>query len=217
MNKLLRFFLLSILLAPNLCQGQANQNQDSNSGFSPAEFRKLAAGCAPSIPLVTLRAIVHTESGFRPYALSLDYPHRTAREQGLTNGQILLARQPRTLTEARIWADWFLKHHHSVSIGLAQISTQHVRSLGLTADQLFDPCINMQAAARLLTAKYREAAARLGEGQAALYLALSEYNSGSSVIGFENGYVSAVINEQFYSAPHAENSSQHFALDKHEP
>jgi type IV secretion system protein VirB1 len=191
-------FLLLIILAPlPRCHGQAKNNQDSNDRLSQAAFRDLAARCTPNIPLTTLRAIVRAESGFRPYALSLDYPQRTAREQGLADGQILLARQPKTLAEARIWAEWFLKHRRSVSVGLAQISTRHSASLGLTVDDLFDPCRNLQAAARLLTTKYRDAAANLGEGQAALRRALSEYNSGSSLIGFENGYVADVVDGEF--------------------
>lgn len=187
-------FLLLIILAPlPRCHCQAKNNQGSNDRLSQAAFRQLATRCAPNVPLVTLHALVSAESSFHPFALSLDYPHRTAREQGLMNGEILLARQPKNLAEARMWTDWFLRHHRSVSIGLAQISTQQLGNLGLTLDQLFDPCTNIQAGERLLTARYQEAAATLGEGQAALYQALSEYNSGSRMIGFENGYVARVL------------------------
>ncbi len=80
---------------------------------------------------------------------------------------------------------------------LLQVSTRHAADLALTADQLFDPCANIRAGAQILKAQYRRAAAVLGEGQEALQQALSEYNSGSSVLGFANGYVSKVVTEEF--------------------
>jgi type IV secretion system protein VirB1 len=147
---------------------------------------------------VTLRAIARTESAFHQYALSLDHPKRTAREQGLSDGGIFLARQPKDLAEALAWAHWLIDHGRSVSVGLMQVSTQHAADLGVTVDQLFDPCTNVQAGARLLTDKYQEAARSLGEGQAALTRALSEYNSGSISVGLENGYVATVIDREFH-------------------
>ena len=157
----------------------------------------MAGKCAPDVPLVTLRAIARAESAFRPYALSLDYPQRTAREQGLSQGGIFLARQPRDAAEARTWAHWLVQHGHSVSIGLMQISTRHARDLNLTADQLFDPCTNLRAGAQILKAAYQQAAAVRGKGQDALRHALSSYNSGSEILGFDNGYVSNVVEGDF--------------------
>ena len=185
------------LLALSSCMAQTNKSE-TNAKISSAHFRAIAAACAPEIPIVTLRAIVRGESAFHPYALSLDYPQRTAKEQGFAGGQIFLARQPRTLEEARGWAWWLIHQGKSVSIGLMQVSTEHMTDLGLTADDLFDPCTNLRAGAELLKTKYERAAAQSGEGQEALRVALSEYNSGSSVLGFDNGYVWNVIDGEFY-------------------
>jgi Transglycosylase SLT domain len=191
-------FALSITLSSLvLCQAQIRHTQEWNDRLTPEEFRRLAAACAPDVPLITLRAIARTESAFHRYALSLDYPQRTAKEQGFTNGGILLAQQPKNLAEALAWTHWLLRRGRSVSIGLMQISTQHAANFGLSADQLFDPCINIRAGAQILTAQYRRAAAVLGEGQEALQQALSEYNSGSSVLGLTNGYVSSVVTGEF--------------------
>jgi type IV secretion system protein VirB1 len=88
-----------------------------------------------------------------------------------------------------------VEHGHSVSIGLLQVNTEHAGTLGLTPDQLFDPCTNIHAGARLLATYYRLAASVLGEGQEALHYALSGYNSGSPVAGFRNGYVDAVVSK----------------------
>ena len=185
------------LVAPSPAQERSPQHL--NTRLSPAEFRAIAAACAPGIPLATLHAIARAESAFHPYALSLDHPRRTAREQRFKAGEIFLARQPTNLAEARAWTRWLLERGRSVSIGLVQISTQHAANLGLSVDQLFDPCTNLRAGARVLTAEYQRAAAVRGEGQDALRQALSEYNSGSSTVGFDNGYVSSVVNGEFFS------------------
>jgi len=181
------------------CPAQERRTQYLNARLSPREFRAVAAACAPDIPLATLRAIARAESAFHPYALSLDHPRRTAREQGFGAGEIFLARQPTDLAEARAWTHWLLERGRSVSIGLVQISTQHAADLGITVDQLFDPCTNLRAGARVLTAEYQRAAAVRGEGQDALQQALSKYNSGSSTLGFDNGYVTSVVNGEFLS------------------
>ncbi len=164
-----------------------------NAPLAPSEFKALAQRCAADVPVITLRAIARAESAFRPYALSLNYPKRTAAEQGLHGGGMFLARQPRTLDEARAWTRYLVNRRKSVSIGLLQINSEHASDFGLTWDQLFDPCTNMRVGAHLLTAYYRQAAAVLGDGQQALQFALSGYNSGLPLVGFSNGYVDTVI------------------------
>lgn len=149
------FILTATLLSVSACMAQTGGTELDNTKLSSAEFRTLAAACAPDVPLVTLRAIARAESAFHFYALSLDYPRRTAQEHGFADGGIFLSRQPRNLTEARAWTQWLLRNGRSVSIGLMQISTQHAADLGLTPDQLFDPCTNIRAGAQLLRAKYQ--------------------------------------------------------------
>lgn len=194
-----RAFVLALVITLPIAGPSRAQEEDTerNVRVAPEVFRGLAATCAPEISFVTLRAIARAESAFHPYALSLNYPSRVAREHGLNDGGITLARQPRTKAEGLAWTHYLLKRGRSVSVGLMQINTQLARELGVTVDQLFDPCTNMKAGARLLAAKYREAARTLGEGQTALHRALSEYNSGSAVVGLNNGYVTSVIDGEF--------------------
>lgn len=193
-------FALAIAISVAVrCAAQFTDAERLNTRLKAAEFGRFATACAPTIPLVTLRAIARAESAFHPYALSLNYPRRTAREHGLSTGEIGLARQPRTLAEARAWTQYLLKRGQTVSIGLMQINTEHAAELGLTVDQLFDPCTNIRAGARLLAAKYQESVAIRGEGQDALVRALSEYNSGYPLIGFDNGYVSSVVDGEFHA------------------
>ena len=192
------FALLIPLAVTDLCNAQVQDAEQRNERLTLMEFRGIAATCAPGIPLVTLRAIARAESAFHPYAVSLNYPRRTAREHGLSTGGINFARQPRTRAEALAWTYYLLKRGRSVSVGLMQVNTEHVADLGLSVDQLFDPCTNVRAGARLLAAKYEAAAAIGGEGQEALQQALSEYNSGSAVVGVANGYVASVVSGEFY-------------------
>ena len=195
-------FVLGVsLLAVSVCAAQGNYAQRANARLSAAEFSTLAAACAPNVPVVTLRAIARAESAFHPYALSLNYPKRVAQEQGIESGGLFLARQPRSLEEAREWARWLSGRDRSVSIGLLQINSEQAAGLGLTPEQLFDPCTNIRAGARLLSMYYRQAAVVLGDGQQALQYALSGYNSGSPLVGFRNGYVKAVINGEFSQPP----------------
>ena len=192
------FTLLIPLAVTGLCNAQVEDAQQRNERLTLVEFRRIAATCAPEIPLVTLRAIARVESAFHPYALSLNYPRRTAREHGLSTGGINFARQPRTKAEELAWTYYLLKRGRSVSVGLMQVNTEHVADLGLSMDQLFDPCTNVRAGARLLAAKYQAAAAIGGEGQQALQQALSEYNSGYPLTGVDNGYVSSVVDGEFH-------------------
>ena len=134
-------------------------------------------------------------------ALSLDHPGRTAIEHGFKEGGIFLARQPTNLAEARAWTHWLLKHGQTVSIGLVQVSTQRAADLRVSVDELFEPCTNIRAGARLLTTEYQRAAAVRGEGQEALRQALSEYNSGSPTLGLDNGYISSVERGELYAKP----------------
>jgi type IV secretion system protein VirB1 len=195
-----------LLSATAVCLAQTAATDNRRLGAK--EFRALAQRCAPEIPLITLRAIARAESAFRPYALSLNYPKRTAREHGLQDGEILLARQPRSLAEARAWMRYLFAHGRSVSIGLFQINSEHAARLGVTPDELFDPCTNVKAGARLLKAYYRQAAAVVGEGQQALQYALSGYNSGLPLVGFKNGYVDAVLAGELSATPHDAGESR---------
>ena len=103
----------------------------------------------------------------------------------------------RTLNEAQAWTRYLVNRGRSVSIGLLQVNSEHAARLGLTWVQLFDPCTNMRVGAHLLTADYRQAAAVLGDGEQALQFALSGYNSGLPLVGFSNGYVDTVIQDEF--------------------
>lgn len=156
------------------------------------DFDNLARTCAPMVAIETLRGIARTESAYRPHALSINYPLRTASKDGRPGRYAFLTRQPKDTGEAIQWAKDLIAGGYTVSIGLVQINSEHLSNLGATVEQAFDPCVNLRLGAALFTEKYRTAVKRLGSGQAALDEALSTYNSGSTVMGFQNGYVQSV-------------------------
>lgn len=143
-------------------------------------LEQLVLHCAPNVAAPTMMAIVRVESGGNPLALNV-------------NGNRRLARQPYSRGEAIAWSDWLIRNGYSVDLGLAQINSGNLRRLGMTHEQMFDPCLNLRAGARILTENYVEASQKYGAGQTALRASISAYNTGNHRDGFANGYVSKVV------------------------
>ena len=180
-----------LLLTASAIHGQTSQNARPPH-LSTQAFLSLAERCAPEVPSGALLAVARTESDLRVDALSLNRPQTAARRAGYRGARLLLGKQPKNHEEAIRWMHWFEKHHYTVSIGLMQINSEMSALIGVTPEQLFEPCTNVRIGARILLAAYAAQASELGEGFAALDRALSLYNSGSPKMGFDNGYVAAV-------------------------
>lgn len=138
----------------------------------------LAAQCAPNVAPATIAAIVQTESQGFEWALNVNGLGRkvvpTSREQAIT-----LARH-------------YVGKGYSVDLGLGQINSRNMKALGLTWENVFDPCTNIAAAGAVLSGNYHSVRAGL-HPQRALRIALSMYNTGSQSRGFSNGYVGKVV------------------------
>ncbi|MET1756493.1 lytic transglycosylase domain-containing protein [Novosphingobium sp. RD2P27] len=138
----------------------------------------LAAQCAPAVAPHTIAAIVQAESSNYLYAVNV-------------NGLARQPRRPRSEAEAIATAKAYVERGHSVDMGLGQINSKNMRWLGLTWDTVFEPCVNVEAAGRVLLTNFRSV--RDGRTpQQALRVALSMYNTGSQSRGFRNGYVARV-------------------------
>lgn len=137
----------------------------------------LAAQCAPGVAPETLLSLAHTESRFDPLAI------------GVNGGK-----NPPSVTtaaDAAITAKRYIAAGYSIDLGIAQINSANLGWLGLSVEDAFDPCRNLAAAARVLTANYATASRRFA-GRAALDVALSMYNTGDPQRGYRNGYVGRV-------------------------
>jgi type IV secretion system protein VirB1 len=136
----------------------------------------LALECAPNVAVSTMGAIIRVESGGNPLAMNVN----RLKVQPVV---------PKTAPEVAALAKEWIARGFTVDLGLAQINSANLPALGLTVEQVLDPCNNIRAGAKILTAGYGRAVAVHGPGQRALQAALSEYNTGDAQKGFRNGYV----------------------------
>jgi type IV secretion system protein VirB1 len=127
-----------------------------------------------------MERIVAAESAGSALAINLN-----SREEDLV-------RQPRDVEEAVAMARWLLLHGYNFDAGIAQVNSSNFQRLGLSPENLFYPCTNLRAGAKVLDECLLLARARLGEGPQAEQGALSCYNTGSLSRGVRNGYVAAV-------------------------
>lgn len=130
--------------------------------------------CADMVAPETIRANIQVESSGRPFALNV---------QGI--GSLY----PHSASEAAALVRRYLREGRRVDAGLMQINSRNFAVLGLTPDNVFEPCTNIRAGGVILSGAYRRAALAVGDGQLALQMALSAYNTGSMRRGFLNGYV----------------------------
>lgn len=142
------------------------------------------AACAPFVAPATLAAVARVESAGKPLAINVNKGPRVPT--------------PANAADAARTARYWIGRGHSVDLGLMQVNSRNLGRLGVTVEQMFDPCLNIRAGATILAENYATAANRRGHGQNALMDALSAYNTGSFTRGYSNGYVGRYLN-----MPHA--------------
>jgi type IV secretion system protein VirB1 len=154
-----------------------------------ASLNETLARCAPHIDPNTMRSIVTVESSENPYAIGIDTPG------------MRLARQPKTREEAVVTAQWLHDNGYRYGAGWAQISHRNFERLGLTPENVFDPCLNLQASQKILIDDYQIAqASNTADAVSAVLITLSRYNTGDNDRGFRNGYVKKVVKAATQSA-----------------
>jgi type IV secretion system protein VirB1 len=151
----------------------------AQSNVPRAGFTQLARNCATNVDVVTLAALVRTESGFNPFAIGVVGAH--------------LERQPTSLAEALATVRVLEARGFSYSVGLAQVNNRNFAKYGETAASLFEPCRNLRAGAAILTDCFARSSATRVDQQSALRAALSCYYSGNFTTGFRAGYVGKVV------------------------
>ena len=140
-----------------------------------AVVAQLATRCAPFVAFETLAAVIRMESGFEPLAIGVN---RGSASFPATHGEAVA-----------VATDLIERQRRSVDLGLMQINSANLASLGLSIADAFEPCRNIAAGARLLQQGYAAALRTEADPQGALRVALSRYNTGSPERGFANGYV----------------------------
>ena len=146
--------------------------------ISDADFARLAARCAPGVPVWVLRGVARTESDFHPWMLH--------------DNSTRASDSPASLAAAEAEAAAWMAEGHSVDLGLMQINTANLPALGMTIGTALDPCASLAGGAAVLRAAYGSGPVYASQ-QAALLMALSIYNTGSPLKGIMNGYARKVM------------------------
>ena len=120
--------------------------------------------CAPEVAPVTMAAVVQTESGGWPWTINVN---------GLPGGSMRFNDQQAAVTAAVR----YIRMGYKVDLGIAQVDSENLPWLGLSVQQIFNPCSNLQAAQRILVGAYHQAGA---SGTQSLYGAFQAYNSGNT-------------------------------------
>ena len=135
-------------------------------------FSELAGQCAPKVNHQTLNALVGNESSYNPYAI------------GVVDG--VLERQPQSRNEAVATAERLEQEGYNFSVGIGQFNIKNIRAMGLTVDEMFDACRNLEVSSELLVGYYTQSLKETPEPQQALRQALSRYYSGNPRRGFQS-------------------------------
>lgn len=125
-----------------------------------------------------LQAIIKTESNNNPLAISINTRH-------------YVVTQPKTEAQAKKLIKDLMSKHINFDTGLGQINVRNMKRLGLTEDNIFDPCSNLKALEQVYLDCLAQSHAKNPKDQR--NDALSCYNTGSTIRGFHNGYVKKVL------------------------
>ncbi|MFJ3317207.1 lytic transglycosylase domain-containing protein [Herbaspirillum huttiense] len=166
------------------------------SDATGADFNEVASRCAPKIHPKTLGAIVRHESKGNPFAISDDGDFSLPADE-----RVLRSFYPATKEEAIQIMKTLRDQKHVFGVGAGQINIRNFARLGLSFDDALDACKNLASAQTILLDDYARAVKIYGPGQTALQAAISAYNTGSLVNGFDNGYVQKVVNAAKYEVP----------------
>ena len=138
----------------------------------------LITSCAiDEAPPAIIREIIRKESGDDPIAVNIN---------GVNTGAAQIAE---TKEQAAAIVDLYVGEGTSVDIGYMQVNTIHQKEFGVTALELFDPCLNITIGSTIFMRAYSATRSFYGDTDLAVKTALSAYNTGTFHKGFENGYV----------------------------
>lgn len=172
--------------------------------IDPATALGFSIACAPGVDPQTLLAVVKVESGFEPLAIGV-------------NGRPAKRLRPASREEAVGAASRRIAAGENLDLGLGQINSRQLQRLGLSLHDVFDPCANLAASARILVEGYNRSR-RLGTyEQRAVREALSLYNTGDRERGFRNGYVAKVVQAAGQLAPVSRDAARPAVASRADP
>lgn len=141
-----------------------------------AAITLLAQQCASEVATEAVVPLVMTESGGDDMAINVNRGPRV-RARSVAEGAALVRQ--------------YMALGYTVDVGLAQINSQNFSGLGVSVEQVFEPCTNLRLASKVLQQGYG-LASRHYTGLDAISATYSLYNTGTLTRGFRNGYVGRV-------------------------
>lgn len=150
----------------------------------------LMLSCAPLVHPTTLRALIEVESGGNPFAVSVNHP-QALRNAGIDPPTVV---EPHSAQEALRLSKTLLARGFGASVGLAQINVEQLAEGHLRIADLFNPCINLAVAQRvLLDCDASQSQRGVLSARLRLNRTLLCYNAGDHVSGVHNPYASDVM------------------------
>jgi type IV secretion system protein VirB1 len=126
-----------------------------------------------------MAAIVKQESGGRPWVIN----NNTTKKSSFFD----------SMAEAVAAARAAIDNGESIDMGLAQINSKNLKNLGIAVDQIFDPCTNISAGAKILEYGFKETGS--------LPAALSMYNTGKADSKIGSAYAKKVFSQAGVTVP----------------
>lgn len=195
---------------------------------------EMMAACAPNVAPATLERIITVESAGQPLAVNANVKWVNVKDKDGNPLMVVTAdgttkperkkvtfKSPieiKTVQDAVTVAYMAIEAGHSVDLGYMQVNSRNLKALGYSVEDMFEPCKNLAAGARVLTAFYVAAQPKYKTEQTALKAALSAYNTGDFEKGFTNGYLArygingqatALVNVPAFN-PYAEDTAVSF-------
>lgn len=119
--------------------------------LSTTAFLAVAMQCAATVHPSTSLDVARVESGFNPYAIAEIVP-KNDRAPG---DKSFITHMPNTREEAIRIASLIEAKGRRYSAGLMQITSTNFRRYGVTASDMFNPCINLSVFEKIITDCYQ--------------------------------------------------------------
>lgn len=139
--------------------------------LSTTAFLAVAMQCAATVHSSTSLDVARVESGYNPYAIAeiVPKPERKPGDKGF------ITHMPKSKEDAVSITNQIEAKGRRYSVGLMQITSTNFKRYGVTATDLFNPCINLSVYEKVITDCYQRGGT--------LKRALSCYYSGNFSTG----------------------------------
>lgn len=119
--------------------------------LSTTAFLAVAMQCAATVHPSTSLDVARVESGYNPYAIAeiVPKPERKPGDKGF------ITHMPKSKEDAVSITNQIEAKGRRYSVGLMQITSTNFKRYGVTATDLFNPCINLSVYEKIITDCYQ--------------------------------------------------------------